>query len=110
MISAGSRATAASAWLLVRLFALQRIAAYPWQSALSALSIGIGVALLFGVLVLNSSITASFSAFSKTLDGDAVLEVVGKGANGIPAAVLDRVRATEGVKTAAPILDMPALL
>jgi len=110
MISAGSRATAASAWLLVRLFALQRIAAYPWQSALPALSIGIGVALLFGVLVLNSSITASFSAFSKTLDGDAVLEVVGKGANGIPAAVLDRVRATEGVKTAAPILDMPALL
>lgn len=94
---------------LIRIFTLRRVVAHPWQSSLAVVSIAVGVALLFAVLVLQSSLTASFNALARTVKGDATLEILHAGGGGLPEALFDQVRAIEEVKAVAPLLEVPAL-
>ncbi len=93
----------------VRVGALGRF--YRWrlrehgtQEALAAAGIAIGVALVFGVLIANTSLTASARQIVSGLQGKARLQLVARSADGFPASVAERAAQAPGVLRAAPTL------
>ena len=94
---------------LIRILTLPRIVTNPWQSALAVIAIAIGVAVLFAVLVLQTSLTASFGALTRMVKGDATLEVVHAAGVGFAEDVRSRLLGVAGVKAVAPLLELPAL-
>jgi putative ABC transport system permease protein len=74
------------------------------QELLAAAGIAIGVALLFGVLVANSSVAGSASQLVDAVTGDAQLQLAARSPTGFDEALLGRVRELRGVSVAAPLL------
>ncbi len=66
--------------------------------------IAVGVALVFGVLVANSSIGGSASGLVHQLIGSAQLQLVARSQEGIDQGVTRQVEALPGVQTASPLL------
>jgi putative ABC transport system permease protein len=78
------------------------------QECLAALGIAAGVALLFASQVSSSSLQSSVSELSRGIAGRATLQVMARGAQGMPEQLLARVRALAGVSVAAPVLEAGA--
>jgi putative ABC transport system permease protein len=78
------------------------------QECLAALGIAAGVALLFASQVSSSSLQSSVSELSRGIAGKATLQVMARGAQGMPEQLLARVRALAGVGMAAPVLEAGA--
>jgi putative ABC transport system permease protein len=78
------------------------------QECLAAIGIAAGVALLFASQVSSSSLQSSVSELSRGLAGKATLQLMARGAQGMPEGLLARVRALAAVRLAAPVLEAGA--
>lgn len=85
-------------------FYIGRFRTKPAQELLAAAGIGVGVALVFGVLVANTSLTSSVGSLIHQLVGSAQLQLAARSQEGFDQRVAERVQALPGVQTAAPLL------
>ena len=99
----------------VRLSAL--IDLYRWrlkdhrmQELLAGLGIATGVALLFGVLVANTSITSAANDLVHAVTGTARTQLVARSSNGFDEQLTTRVGQLPGVRVASPILREDAVV
>ncbi len=82
----------------------RRLRAHPMQELLAGAGIAVGVALVFGVLLANSSLTSSAEQLIGDLDGSARLTLLARSASGFPERLTERVRHLPGVQIATPVL------
>lgn len=87
-----------------------RLREHPVQELLAAAGIAVGVALVFGVLVANTSITASAENLVHSITGSAQLQIAARSPNGMPAAVEARAARLPNVLQTAPVLRQQAAL
>jgi putative ABC transport system permease protein len=85
-----------------------RLRARWMQECLAAAGIAAGVALLFASQVSSSSLQSSVSQLSRGIAGDATLQLLARSPLGMPESLLARVRAIDGVRVAAPVLEAGA--
>src|SRR5882724_11224414 len=78
-------------WLSVRYIAAHRL-----RTALTVISIALGVAAVTAAALMNASVTAAYTHTIERLVGKAVLQIT-NGEPGVPEALLDEVRKTPGV-------------
>jgi putative ABC transport system permease protein len=78
------------------------------QECLAGLGIAAGVALLFATQVSSTSLQSSVTRLSRGIAGDATLQLLARSPLGMPESMLGRVRAIEGVRVAAPVLEAGA--
>lgn len=100
---------------MVRLPALlyfyrKRLRVHAMQELLAALGIAAGVALVFSVLVVNSSVTGSAKEILRGIAGNASLQVSARDPQGVDAELVERVRALPGVAHSSAILEQRATL
>jgi putative ABC transport system permease protein len=74
------------------------------QELLAAAGIAIGVALVFGVLVANTSLTGSAKQLIHGIQGSASLQLAARSADGYDARLAERAAGVPGVRRAAPLL------
>jgi putative ABC transport system permease protein len=74
------------------------------QELLAVAGIAVGVALVFGVLVANTSIGGSAGSLVHQLIGSAQLQLVARSQQGIDQSVTTKVEALPGVQAASPLL------
>jgi len=74
------------------------------QELLALVGIATGVALMFGVLVANGSITSSSSAFLHAVTGKATLVVASRSSDGFSERVAHEITIQPGIQVAARIL------
>lgn len=89
----------------VVLFYWWRLRTQPLQELLAALGIAAGVALLFAVQVANSSIGGSVEQLVRGITGEFTLQVSAHDARGFSEGLTAQVRAIDGVRLAAPVLE-----
>ncbi|MBB4664225.1 FtsX-like permease family protein [Conexibacter arvalis] len=89
-------------------FYLRRLRRQWPQELLAGAGIAIGVALVFAVLVSNSSITGSAREVVEGITGNASIQLAARGGSGFDQATVERVRALPGVREAAPLLEQRA--
>lgn len=80
------------------------------QELLAAIGIAVGVALVFGVLVANTSIGGSASGLVHQLIGSAQLQLASRSQNGFGEQVARRVQALPGVQASSPLLQEDAVI
>lgn len=88
----------------------RRIRTHPVQELLAACGIAIGVALVFAVIVANSSISGSVAQLVDGIGGAARLQVVARDAHGVDERLLGEVRHLPDVAHASPVLEQRAQL
>ena len=93
------------------------LALYGWrlrrhkvQELFAGIGIAIGVALFFGVLVANTSVTSSESQLIHAVVGSARLQLSARSSAGFDARVAQRARELPGVEVAAPVLRLDAAI
>jgi putative ABC transport system permease protein len=74
------------------------------QELLAGMGIAIGVALLFGVLVANTSVVSSTGQLLRAVTGSARYQLVARSPEGFEAGLATRVSKLPGVAVAAPLL------
>jgi putative ABC transport system permease protein len=74
------------------------------QELLAAVGIAVGVALVFGVLVANTSIGGSASGLVHQLIGSAQLQLASRSQDGFNQQVAQRVESLPGVRATSPLL------
>jgi len=82
-----------------------RLRAHPFQELLAGAGIAVGVALLFAVQVANTSMTGSAAQTVAAITGHAQLELAARDDQGFDERLTRAVRALDGVRVAAPVLD-----
>jgi putative ABC transport system permease protein len=82
----------------------RRLRAHPVQELLAGAGIAVGVALVCGVLLANSSLMSSADRFVHGLAGSARLTLVARSPAGFSERLADTVRRLPGVQIAAPVL------
>jgi putative ABC transport system permease protein len=82
----------------------RRLRAHPVQEMLAGAGIAVGVALVFGVLLANASLTSSASELVHGLIGNARLSLSARSPEGFSTSLAERVRALPGVQAATPVL------
>ncbi len=82
----------------------RRLRAHPVAELLAGSGVAIGVALVFGVLLANASLTSSAGRLVHGLAGSARYELTARSAQGVDEGVVERVGALDGVQVAAPVL------
>jgi putative ABC transport system permease protein len=87
-----------------------RLRAHPFQELLAGAGIAIGVALLFAVQVANHSITGSAAQTVAAITGAAQLELAARDDQGFDERLTRAVRALDGVRVAAPVLDRRSVI
>lgn len=94
------------------LFALYgwRLRRHSVQELFAGIGIAIGVALFFGVLVANTSVTSSESQLIHAVVGSARLQLSARSSAGFDARIVDRARELPGVEVAAPVLRLDAAI
>jgi putative ABC transport system permease protein len=80
------------------------------QELLAAIGIAVGVALVFGVLVANTSIGGSAGSLVHQLVGSAQLQLVARSQDGFDENVIPKVQALPGVQATSPILQENVVL
>lgn len=85
-----------------------RLRARALQECFAIVGIAAGVALLFASQIATSSLSSSVAQLSRGIVGDAQLQLLARSPQGMPAATLAQVRAIEGVRAAAPLLEASA--
>ncbi|HKG39037.1 MAG TPA: ABC transporter permease [Conexibacter sp.] len=91
-------------------FYRQRFRTHPAQELLAGAGIAIGVALVFAVVVANTSVTTSASEISRGIAGNARLQLGARGEHGFDAGLLGVVRSLPSVAHAAGIFEQRAIL
>lgn len=71
---------------------------------LAGAGIAIGVALVFGVLVANGSITGATAALIRAVNGSATLQLAARSSQGFPQRLANQAGELPGVKNAADVL------
>lgn len=87
-------------------FYRRRVRARAVQELLAVIGIAVGVALLFAVQVSNRSLSASIAQLTQGLVGKAQLQLVARGPEGFDERLVKEVEAVEGVRAAAPLLQV----
>ncbi|MFZ1155639.1 MAG: hypothetical protein WAN93_12120, partial [Solirubrobacteraceae bacterium] len=82
----------------------RRLRAHPVQELLAGVGIAVGVALVFGVLLANSSLTSSAKRLVNGLNGSAHLALVARSSAGFPEGLTQKARRLPGVQVATPVL------
>jgi putative ABC transport system permease protein len=82
----------------------RRLRAHPMQELLAGAGIAVGVALVFGVLVANASLTSSVEKLVHGLSGSARLTLVARSPEGFPEQLTHTVQLLQGVQIATPVL------
>lgn len=82
----------------------RRLRAHPVQELLAGTGIAVGVALVFGVLLANASLTTSAERLVHGLAGSARYALVGRSPAGFPERLTQNVRELPGVQIATPVL------
>jgi putative ABC transport system permease protein len=82
----------------------RRLRAHPVQELLAGTGIAVGVALVFGVLLANASLTSSVKQLVHGLAGSARVALVARSPAGFPESVTQAVRGLPGVQVATPVL------
>lgn len=85
-----------------------RLRARAAQEGLAIIGIAAGVALLFASQVSSSSLQGSVAELQHGLVGNATLQLLARGPQGLPASDLARVRRLAGVRVAAPLVEAAA--
>ena len=78
------------------------------HEAFAVLGIAAGVALLLSAQIASESLTSSVATLARGVDGNASLQLLARSPQGMPEDTLAAVRATPGVRSAAPLLEAPA--
>jgi putative ABC transport system permease protein len=91
-------------------FYRRRLRARMVQELLALVGIAVGVALLFAVQVSNRSLSASIAQLTHGLVGHAQLQLVARGPGGFDQRLMRQVEAVDGVRAAAPLLQVPVNL
>jgi putative ABC transport system permease protein len=99
-----------SSLLLFRVLNLGHLAAHRFRAVLSLAGIALGVTMVFGILILNGSVTSSYKRSNQALQGVAQLEVTTNGTAGLDEKLVERIRSASGVRVAAPLLIEPTRL
>ncbi len=82
----------------------RRLRAHPLQELLAGAGIAVGVALVFGVLLANSSLTTSVERLIHGLSGSARLTLMARSPAGFSEQLTGTVRRLPGVQIATPVL------
>lgn len=82
----------------------RRLRAHPMQELLAGAGIAVGVALVFGVLLANSSLTSTAEQLIHGLDGSARLTLLARSDAGFPEQLTEKIRRLPGVQVATPLL------
>ncbi|HYB23728.1 MAG TPA: hypothetical protein VED41_08015, partial [Solirubrobacteraceae bacterium] len=85
-----------------------RVRARLLQECFAIVGIAAGVALLFASQIASESLSGSVAQLSRGIVGDATLQVLARGAGGMPERLLGQVRRIPGVRVAAPLLEANA--
>jgi putative ABC transport system permease protein len=88
----------------------RRLRAHPVQELLAGAGIAVGVALVLGVLVANSSLTSSAGELVHGLVGSARLQLAARSPAGMGESLLERVRRLPTVQAATPVLRQSVTL
>jgi putative ABC transport system permease protein len=91
-------------------FYRQRFRTHPAQELLAGAGIAIGVALVFAVMVANTSITTSASEISRGIAGQATLQLGARGEHGFDDGLLGVVQSLPSVEHASGIFEQRAIL
>lgn len=86
---------------------IPRLVEHPLRSSLTTLGVGLGVAMLVAVLVVNDSLVRGISATVDDLAGTTDLQV-SAGGSGFDEALLQTIKATPGVARVVPVLQQTA--
>ena len=78
------------------------------QECFALVGIAAGVALLFASQVASESLSSSVAQLSHGVVGNASLQLLARDPQGMPEALLQRVRSIPGVRAAAPLLEASA--
>jgi putative ABC transport system permease protein len=89
--------------MLVRLYGW-RLRRHTGQELLAGTGIAVGVALIFGVMLANTSIAGSAESLASSIAGRARLQIAARAEGGFPEALSERAAKLPGVKVAAPLL------
>ncbi len=89
--------------MLVHLYRV-RLRSHAIQELLAASGIAIGVALVLGVLVANTSLTSSAGQLIDQVVGSARLQLTARSSDGFPQSVVKTAKRLPGVHTATPVL------
>jgi putative ABC transport system permease protein len=89
--------------MLVHLYRV-RLRSHAVQELLAGSGIAIGVALVLGVLVANTSLTASAGELVHEVVGSARLQIAARSQQGFPLSVATQTARLPGVRIAAPVL------
>ncbi|MGH2912500.1 MAG: FtsX-like permease family protein [Solirubrobacteraceae bacterium] len=82
----------------------RRVRAHPVQELLAGTGIAVGVALVFGVLLANATLTTSVERLVHGLAGSARYALVARSPMGFPERLTQTVRTLPGVQIATPVL------
>ena len=86
---------------------LRQFRAHRLRTAMTVLSIALGVAACFAIDTANRALLDSLSITVQRLAGNATLQITA-GESGVPEALLDTVRQTPGVQLAEPVIEVVA--
>ncbi len=89
-------------------FYSRRLRVHAMQELLAGVGVAVAVALVFAVIVANSSVTNSAGNVVHAVIGPADLQLHARGPDGFDERLLPRVEALPGVEQAAPILEQTA--
>jgi putative ABC transport system permease protein len=78
------------------------------QELFALIGIAVGVALLYAVQISNESLSASVARLSDGVVGDAQLQLKARDSHGLDASLVGRAAAIDGVRAAAPVLEVQA--
>jgi putative ABC transport system permease protein len=89
--------------MLFRLYGW-RLRRHTGQELLAGAGIAIGVALIFGVLLANTSIVSSAEQLASSIEGKARIQLSARGEGGFPEAISERAVKLPGVRIATSLL------
>lgn len=94
-------------WLLSVLVLYRVRLRHRWlQELLAVVGIAAGVALLYASLVASTSLSGPVERLNAGLVGNSQLQVVSRTPAGVPDSIVERIQAIEGVRIAAPVLQV----
>ncbi|WP_067544635.1 ABC transporter permease [Nocardia crassostreae] len=93
-----------AAWDRLRLFNIGELLAHRGRTTMSMVVMGVSAGLLVSVFSISGSITGSVDKLSRSLGGNAVLEVSGVTDAGFDQGLLQQIRGVDGVRAAVPML------
>ncbi|WP_067826971.1 ABC transporter permease [Nocardia inohanensis] len=93
-----------AAWDRLRLFNIGELLNHRGRTAMSMMVMGVSAGLLVSVFSISGSITGSVDKLTRSLGGNAVLEVTGVTDAGFEQQLLQEIRSVTGVRVAVPML------